>query len=402
LKIKKLIYLPRVLRKQEWLFILAVLLAIPIELFFQKHDFLGDVAISSVVTLVIGGIISISMFFASISTQIANITKRKSGSIQSLYQISLIIIAVFFAICSFMFHRLIYISIYYLFVGTILYLNNIRTIISDETIGATLWERTTYESRDKKTPRVGDSSPVNDKVFENKLKIFKGDTVLAYCEFISDGRVLAKRIINNCSYAIYIASDRPFTVIEQEFRDFKGKLYCIDCFTEIYGFSEFSKTKKDSRSSILKPVSIRELHAKLREIRRRIVSQILCNKDWSALNKKEIKRVEAELCSPDSELERNNNVWIIYDSISTLSEVFRLDLLLQFLIHDTTVDMMLGRNTLLLLKRGALDVLSVSRIESFCEHIINVRTLGKKLDFEIRGSTDVESAKNIEISVEDE
>jgi hypothetical protein len=140
LKIKKLKYLPRVLRKQEWLFIIAVLFAIPIELFFQKYDFLGDVAISSIVTLVIGGIISISMFFASISTQIASITKRKSGSTQSLYQIFLIIIAVFFAICSFMFHHLIYISIYYLFVGTILYLNNIRTIISDETIGATLWD----------------------------------------------------------------------------------------------------------------------------------------------------------------------------------------------------------------------------------------------------------------------
>ena len=105
-------------------------------------------------------------------------------------------------------------------------------------------------------------------------------------------------------------------------------------------------------------------------------------------------KLEKELVSVDAECEREENVWIVYDSFSSLAAIFNKEPLLLFLTHDTSVDMTIGRNTLLLVKKGALDRNIASRLENLCEHILNVEVEDKKIYFEVSRSTGVSVTKN--------
>jgi hypothetical protein len=348
-----------------------------------------------VITSIIGGIISIALVFSTLSGYFTG--KDKKYVVRLLYPFSLIVLAIFFALLGYVYKVSFYFASYYLTFGTILYLNEFRIIVSEETIGASIWEKSTYESRDKKIPYLNDKSSITNSVFHNKMNFFKGDTILSTFDFIGDARLLARKIIHNCDYAIYISSDRPYTVIEEEYKDYKGKLYCIDCFTNSYGFGEFKQAPKESNSYTLNPPTTRYLHNSLRHIRRRIVSQILCNKDWPELGKEERLRIDKELTSREATAERGKNIWIIYDSISSLSAIFELDELLSFLIHDTTVDMTIGRNTLLLMKEGVLDPTIVSRMESICEHIFKITIRNEEFVYDVIGSTNQHESISIEI-----
>lgn len=377
------------MKRGDWSFGLGVLIGIPVSLILWHFDPFKKISVSEIITPLMGGIISIALILSSIIGYFEKTVKEKKYLIQFLYSLGLIIFAVFLAICSYLVKEIFYFSLYYLLLGTILFLNEIRVIVSEETIGATLWEMVTYESRRNKVPCIGDKSSISDKVFEGKVNICKGDTILAVCEFLQDGRILAKKIIDSGEYAIYISCDRPYTLVKEEFKAYSGKLYCVDCFTNLYGFGEFKQAEKESNSYTLNPPTTKELHNTLREIRRRIVSRILCGKDWIQLNKVERKKVELELTSREAKVEKIKNVWIIYDSISSLAAVFDIEPLLMFLIHDTTVDMTIGRNTLLLMKKGAIDLGTTSRLESLCEHVLNVKSKAREIHFNVIGSTDM-------------
>lgn len=399
MKLVNLRYLPKVIGRREWFFAIGFLIGIPLCLILWHFDPIKKIGMGEIITSLIGGIITIALILSSIVGYFERKFKEKKYLIQLIYPLSLIIVAVFFAIWSYLVRQIFYFALYYLLLGTTLFLNEIRAIVTEETIGATLWEMATYESREKKTPYLGDKSSMSDKVFEGKIRVCKGDTILVVCEFLQDGRTLAKKIINNAEYAIYVSSDRPYTVVEEEFKAYNGKLYCIDCFTNLYGLGEFKQAEKGSNSYTLNPPTIKEFHNKLREIRRRIVSQILCGKDWVQLDKVEKKEIERELTSREDIAERSKNVWIVYDSISSLAAVFDIEPLMMFLIHDTTVDMTIGRNTLLLVKNGAINPTTASRLESLCEHILNAKVRDSKIYLDVCGSVDINSSKNFWISI---
>lgn len=394
LKLKNTRYLPKVIGGTLGFVIISSLFGIPICSILCYFDPMEEIVLGQIITSLIGGILTISLILSSVVGHISSTSKEKKHLIELLFPFTLIIFAVFFAICSYVTRYSLYFAFYYLILGTIIFLNEIRIILYEETIGASLWERLTYESRENKIPHLHDKSQLSSKVFEDKIQLFKGDTILAVFEFLQDGRTLAKKIINTCEYAIYISSDRPYTVIEEEFKDYKGKLYCIDCFTNLYGLGEFKQAEKGSNSYTLNPPSIRELHSTLREIRKNIVSHIGNEKDWEQLDKIKKKEIEKELGSTEAKTEREKNVWIVYDSISSLMAVFELEPLLMFLTHDTTVDKTIGRNTLLLMKDGALDSNTISRLESLCEHILNVKIKENKTYFVVKGSTDVKAQEN--------
>jgi hypothetical protein len=347
----------------------------------------------------IGGIITISLLLGSIVVYFSQLKEKQESMIMVLYPMSLIIFAVLVAVCGNIVRQLIYFAAYYLLLGIVLFLNEIRLIISEHTIGATLLDRVTYESRKQKLPCFNEKSIIAEKTFKGNMNINKGDALLAKCEFAQDGRVLVQKLIENAEFVIYISADRPYTVVREELESQKEKIYCIDCFTNVYGFGEFKQAEKESKSYTLNPPTVKELHERLRDTRKRIVAEICIGKDWFSLNNSEIARVINELACRDAKLEKDKNIWIVYDSISSLAAVFDMEPLMKFLIHDTTVDMTIGRNTLLLMKDGSLDPYVVSRLESFCEHIFSVKIDGSNICINNDKSVDVKAPKEFCIPI---
>ena len=399
MKLVNLRFLPSIISRNDWFLVGVITVGIPICLALWFFDPL-KARISDLIGPLIGGIISVSVILASIFQYLASVFKQEKYLSYFIYALTLILLSVVFGICSYLMHQLFYLSAYSLTAGILLFLDEVRGIIFERNVGATLLDTATQKARREKFPHLGERSLIADKVFEGCLRADKGNTLLACCEFVQDGRILARKIIRECEYAIYVSADRPHTVVEAELCNCPCKIYCIDCFTNLYGFGEFKQADRFSNSYTLNPPTVRELHTVLREIRRRIVSNIICGgKSWYQLNKTEQKRVETELASGEATVERMKNVWIIYDSISSLSAVFDVEALLKFLIHDNTVDMTIGRNTLLLVKTGTLDQATTSRVESICEQIMNVKMESGKLDIHICQTTDTAATKHFSIGL---
>ena len=418
---------------------------------------------ASLATSFAGAVVSVTLIIASVMVFLAQASPRvfqKRGVTPFLYPLILLLLAVFLSIAAYVSDLVFYWSVSFLVIGVLFFFNELKAVILEETFGATLKERITYESREKKEPVLNEPSPIGKDVFKDKIHINKGDAILALCDSIEEGRRLASEIIRTGNYGIYITADRPWTIIREDFKNYKKNLYCIDCFTNFYGLDEFKgaerclfsvdmdaglegelnkingshsipiglrykfKTKEcslsenatnatiskeednkwvitDKREIIYilrkeeeklniyiytenfypytpRPVTIRKLHGELRDIRKRTVSKILYNKDWSQLKRKQKKEVKGELASRKAENERKENVRIIYDSVSSLSSIFDIEDLLKFLIHDTNVDKTIGRNTLLLVKKGILDDSIIKKLESFCEICLNPKVINGK------------------------
>lgn len=399
MKLSNLQFLPKAIGRKGLLFGIGGSLAgIPLCLTLWYFDPLKSYP-NEFVTSLIGGIITISLLLGSIVVYFSQLKEKQESMIMVLYPMSLIIFAVLVAVCGNIVRQLIYFASYYLLLGIVLFLNEIRLIISEHTIGATLLDRVTYESRKQKLPCFNEKSIIAEKTFKGNMNINKGDALLAKCEFTQDGRLLVQKLIENAEFVIYISADRPYTVVREELESQKEKIYCIDCFTNVYGFGEFKQAEKESKSYTLNPPTVKELHERLRDTRKRIVAEICIGKDWFSLNNSEIARVINELACRDAKLEKDKNIWIIYDSISSLAAVFDMEPLMKFLIHDTTVDMTIGRNTLLLMKDGSLDPHVVSRLESFCEHIFGVKMDGNNICINVNKSVDVKAHKEFCITI---
>ncbi|MCK4733447.1 MAG: hypothetical protein KAT65_13425, partial [Methanophagales archaeon] len=120
-----------------------------------------------------------------------------------------------------------YWSVSFLIIGALFFFNELRIVILEETFGATLHERITYESRNEKEPVLDEKSDtLSEKVFKDKILINKGDAILALCDSIEEGRRLAREIIRTGNYGIYITADRPWTIIKEEFKDYNRNLPC--------------------------------------------------------------------------------------------------------------------------------------------------------------------------------
>lgn len=417
---------------------------------------------ASLATPFAGAVVSVVLIIASVMVFLAEASPRifqKRGVTPFLYPLILLLFAVFLSIAAYAKDSVLYWSASFLIVGASFFFFQLLTIITEETFGATLHERITYESRKKKEPVLDEKSDtLSEKVFKDKILINKGDAILALCDSIEEGRRLAREIIRTGNYGIYITADRPWTIIKEEFKDYNRNLYCIDCFTNFYGLDEFKKAerclfsvdmdagleselnkingshsiliglrdkfktkecslsknatiskeednkwvitdKRETKRVIIyivrkeegklniyiytenfypytpRPVTIRKLHGELRDIRKRTVSKILHNKDLSQLKGEEKKKVKGELASKKAEKEREENVRIIYDSVSSLASIFDIEDLLKFLIHDTNVDKTIGRNTLLLVKKGILEDSIIKKLESFCEVCLNPKVI---------------------------
>lgn len=371
MKLANLRFLPKAIDRKGFFLGIASLLGIPIYYVARKFDLLASSPQDFSVALT-GGIITIALLVTSLLRFIPDFKDKKSSSISVLYPIILIMFSVLMAAASNVMKDLIYFAMYYLLLGILLFLNEVREVVTEHTLGATLLDRVTHESRNQKLPHLGEESLIAREAFMGQLRINKGEALLAKCAFIQDGRRLVNKLIEHANYVIYITADRPHTMLMEELQQFRSKLYCIDCFTDVYGFGEFREIRGESHCYTLKPTNIKQLHEVLRDVRRRIVAEMYYGKDWSSLCKDEIKMVADELASKDAMLEREQNVWIIYDSISSLAPIFEMEHLLRFLIHDTTVDTLIGRNTLLLVKDGAVEEDVIAKLESVCEHIFTV------------------------------
>ena len=427
---------------------------------------------ASLATPFAGAVVSVALIISSVMVYLSQASPRifqKRGVTPFLYPLIILLLAVFLSIAAYVSDLVFYWSVSFLIIGALFFFNELRAVILEETFGATLQERITYESREKKEPVLNEPSPIGKDVFKDKIHINKGDAILALCDSIEESRRLASEIIRTGNYGIYITADRPWTIIREDFKNYKKNLYCIDCFTNFYGLDEFKgaerclfsvdmdaglegelnkingshsipiglrdkfKTKECSLSEnatnatiskeednkwvitdrrkikreiiyILRkdegklniyiytenfypytprPVTIRKLHGELRDIRKRTVSKILYNKDWSQLKRKQKKKVKGELASKKAENERKENVRIIYDSVSSLASIFDIEDLLKFLIHDTNVDKTIGRNTLLLVKKEILDKSTISKLESFCEVCLKPEVINGRLNVHI-------------------
>jgi len=401
MKLANLRFLPKVMGLRDRVAVISFIAGIPVCLVLYHFHPLQSVITQQIVTPLIGGVISIALILSSIVSYSAAALREKRYIIPLLSPLALIILAVLLAAGTYLSTRLFYFASYYLLLGISLFIIQILVIMSEETVGATLWEKATYESRGRKEPHLGDESSICKGVFGRKIHVCKGDTILGVCDFIQDGRVLGEKIAAVADYMVYISADRPYTVIEKEFKGCCAKLYCIDCFTSVYGLGEFAQADRGTCSYTPDPPTIRGLHLTLREIRRRIVSDILFHKDLaqSRLSKIERVRLEKELVSKKAKAERKKNVWIVYDSISSLAAIFDLEALLAFLIHDTNVDKTIGRNTLLLMKNGAIAPGIASRLESFCEHIMDIRLENTKIHVRVSQSIDMTSSKDFYITI---
>jgi hypothetical protein len=234
----------------------------------------------------------------------------------------------------------------------------------------------TFSGRERE-PILSEKSIIGRCLFKNVIVVRKGDTILAICNSIEHGRAFAKKMRDCGRYGVYITADRPWTIIKEKFINFKGHLFCIDMFTNFYGLGEFKEAKdlNNLYPYTIRPVTIKELHSQLRDVRRRTLSRIKYNRDYSALNPEQKEEVEKELSSKDTRRERKGNARIIYDSVSALASIFCIDDLLKFLIHDTNVDKTIGRNTLLLVQKGVLDDSIIKKLESFCDICLNLRLI---------------------------
>lgn len=371
MKLANLRFLPRAIDRKAFFLSLASLLGIPIYFIARRLGLLATSPEDFSVALT-GGIITIALLVTSLLRFIPDFKEKKSASISVLYPITLIMFSVLMAAASNLINDLVYIALYYLLLGILLFLNEVREVVTEQTLGATLLDKVTHDSRNQKLPRLGEESVIARAAFQGHLRINKGEALLAKCAFIQDGRLLVHKLIEHANYVIYISADRPHTTLMEELRQFQSKLYCIDCFTNVYGFGEFREIRGESRCYTLKPTTTKQLHEVLREVRRRIVAEMYYGKDWESLRKDEIEKVAVELASKDATLEREQNVWIIYDSISSLAPIFEMEHLLRFLTHDTTVDTLIGRNTILLVKDGAVEEDTIAKLESVCEHIFSV------------------------------
>lgn len=398
MKLTNLLFLPAVIERRTRLFSLVTLAGIPICSLLWYFDPLKSYPENLTLALT-GGILSIAFLLASLLSFMSKLHKSKTSLIPLLLPLLLIIISVLASVGSKITAKLIYFALYYLSSGVALYLNEVRLIISEDTIGATLWDKLTYESRKQKLPYLGEESMIASKTLEGNIRINKGDTLLVKCAYIQDGRYLVRKIIKNSNYVIYITADRPYSMVMEELKDYREKIFCIDCFTNVYGFGEFKEVKGESNSFTLKPTTVKELHERLREVRKQIIAAMYYNKDWSSLSRQELREITIELSSKEATFERDNNIWIIYDSISSLAAIFDMEPLLMFLIHDTTVDTTIGRNTLLLTKDGALGQNLVSRLESFSEHIFSIKVDGNKICVNIDRSDDLKSSKEFCINI---
>ena len=462
----KLPYQLRGLRKEHWLFIIGLVGGILIGCGLWISD-LAKIGINSdLIRAFAWAVLTVALIIASVMVYLAEASPRmfqKRGVAPFLYPLMLLMVAVFFSVIAYFILEgiILIVGAIYFFYGASFFFYELFDIIREETLGATLRERITYESREKKEPILGEKSPtLSDGVFKNKIRINRGDAILALCDSIEEGRRLAREMIRTGKYGIYITADRPWTIIKEEFKDYKENLYCIDCFTNFYGLDEFKenerclfsmdmdaeleenkisgshnipptglrdmfKTKgyplseahiskeKDNKWAITdkrenmreisyiikkeegklnvyiytenfypytpRPVTIRKLHGELRDIRKRTVSKIRHNKDLSQLSRKEKKEVKEELASKEAKKEREKNVRIIYDSVSSLASIFDIEDLLKFLIHDTNVDKTIGRNTLLLIKKGILEDSVIKKLESFCEVCLNPKVINGKM-----------------------
>ena len=387
MRLADLRFLPKAIEPKALCFVIGSLFSIPFYFAAERFNLLASYPTELSIALT-GGIITIALLVASLLRFVPDFKENKSSSFPVLYPLTLIMFSVLMATAANVLNNMVYFALYFLMLGIVLFLNEIREIVSEHTIGVSLVDKVTYDSSNQKSPCLGEESSIAGEAFEGNIRVNKGDTLLAKCEFIQDGRLLAKRLLKHASYLIYITADRPHALLQEEFKPFQHKLYCIDCFTNVYGFGEFKGTRGDSRSYTLRPTTIKQLHEVLREVRKRIVAEMYFRKDCSALTKAEARKVAAELASKDAILERQQNVWVVYDSISSLAPVFEMEPLLKFLAHDTTVDTLIGRNTLLLMKDGALDEDILGRLESVSEHVFTVKAQKRRLCVNIHTSTD--------------
>jgi hypothetical protein len=364
-------FLPMAFERKELLFTIGSILGIPVSC-LARHFELLPVYTNDFSVVLTGGTISVALLVASLLGFIPDLRESKSSSSTVLYPVTLILLSVILAAAANLLTDLLYFAVYYLLLGIVLFLNEVREIVSEHTIGATLLEKATFESSHHKLPHLGEESLIARQAFARNLRIDKGDAVLAKCAFIQDGRLLVRRILEHANYLVYISADRPHTMVMEELKQYREKLYCIDCFTNVYGFGEFKQSEGESRSYTLKPTTVKQLHETLRDVRRQTLAHMCFGKDWCSLSRAEAKRVATELGCKEASLERDQNVWMVYDSISSLAQVFEMGALLKFLIHDTTVDTLIGRNTLLLVKDGVLEEEALARVESVCEHILSV------------------------------
>lgn len=369
-------YLPYVLTKSNWLLVIVGFVGGGLLGFiFWKYLYPAidkDTLIESIAPFTIAAV-TVAMIFGSLILYIAQTLIKKPSLTPVTHAMCLIIFSIILSIVTIWHPPLYCWAISFFLVGTGIAFYEIAHLTTYESLRATILERVTLRSRKSKEFFIFEVSPISEKVFQNNIVVYKGDTIYANCDSIEAGRILARKIIECGNYGIYITVDRFFSMIEGEYDTFSGKLYCIDCGTHSYGYHEFKNAEKHSNSYTINPPTIKILHNTLRHIRRRTVSQIKCGKDWTQLCRADKATVDVELASKEAMNERQENVKIIYDSVSSLSAIFGWEHLLHFFIHDTNVDKTIGRNTLLINQKDQLDKAAGARLESICQVSLDVK-----------------------------
>ena len=394
LKIPRLKLLQRHLNRRYILIVVGMIVGIPISLILIFINPLKGNINASQVSLA-GGFISITLALSTLIGAIYTIVEEKQFLISLLGSISLVIVAAILAVFTYTNNLLFYPSSVYLVIGTLLFLNEFRILITDQTLGSSVWEDTTIElSRRQLYPTV--ISKVGSDGFEGGIKINKGDTILVYCDYINTGRLLVQNFLKTCEQTIYVTTDRPHNMVKIEFGD-RYPIFTVDCFTNVFGFGEFAQAGKDELNYTLKQPSIRELHAILRHIRRRMISNIIYQKEWRLLKGSEKKHIEEELSQTG--VERQSNVWIVYDSLDLLLSVFKTEPFLSYITHDTICDKLNGKNTILLSKADGLENKVANRIESLCQHIIRLQRVKTGVSISVDHSIDATATKQFSIDL---
>lgn len=341
-----------------------------------------SINVDEIATPYLWAVVSVALIVSSIMVYLAQACPsvfRKRGATPFLCPLILLLLAAFCSIGAVVVPEVWWWSVSYLVLGGGFFIYGLIIVIKEETYGDTLWEKLTKQKRILKEDFLDDpSDTISANVFGGHIQVNKGDAILTICNSMREARRLAKKFMDSGKHSVYITIDRPWTAIKKEFGRYQGNMYCIDLFTNFYGFDEFKKAEEFPGESFYpsapKPVTIKRLHLELRQVRKRMVSrQKHHGRDWSELNSDQRRLVDDELASAKSTVEREMNVRIVYDSISSLASIVDVQDLLSFLIHDTNVDKTIGRNTLLLLKQGVLEDSIVKRIESFCDISLNLQ-----------------------------
>jgi hypothetical protein len=269
-------------------------------------------------------------------------------------------------------------------------------IMREQSLGPTLLEKISLTPREIaiRQQKVEENFT---SFFQGNVTVYQGDSILAVCDSLEDGRAFARRFVASSDYATYIVADHPAESVLLDTSGHQSKIYYIDCFIHSFGFGEF---KEPSKGNIicLHPVTIRRLHEALRKVRRMMVSQWISEKHQYG-NRKRREHLVAEALS-QADLEQEKSLAIVYDPLSSMVSLFTPELILNFLTHDLNVDKVLERNTLLLVQSGVLEPSMLKRLESLCDIVAHLKAEGtKKYAYISKAKREQDSNKEFEYEI---